>query len=146
MIYYLDLYYYVRLLIKNYKYFRLRQNWKTIVFIKDDFFYGGHFKILVPSVIRRDGNNKWNPLFCLSPKHYYWLYSPLYISSLWLVYFVNGSVYLLISFTCFPHLLHPSPFWQPIFVLGLYDPFLFYVCSLFCISVFTWPKLKHSSF
>ena len=111
------------------------------------FFCGGHFfKILFPSVMRRDGINKWSPLVCLSPKYCYWLYSPLYILSLLLLYLVNGSLYLLISFTCFPHLFHPSPFWQPIFVLGIYDPFLFYVCSFFYISVFTCPKLKHSSF
>ena len=54
---------------------------------------------------------------------------PLYISYLWLIYFVTESLYLLISLTYFS-LPHPTLLWQPPVCSQYLWLFLFnYVCS-----------------
>ena len=54
---------------------------------------------------------------------------PLYISYLWLIYFVTASLYLLISLTYFS-LPHPTLLWQPPVCSQYLWLFLFnYVCS-----------------
>ena len=67
------------------------------------------------------------------------IFSMLYISSLWLIYFVTGSLYLLIPITYFT-----SPVWQPHFCsLYLWVCFCFVLFfHLFCFlnSTYKWNQ------
>ena len=54
--------------------------------------------------------------------HYYWLYFPsCHFLSLWLIYFITGSMYLFISLTFLTHLHIPLPSGKHLFVLCMYD-------------------------
>ena len=74
--------------------------------------------------------------------HCYWLSSPccLYISFLWLIYFVTGSLYLLVSLTYFTHLPTPLPTGNHLFVLCIYDFVSVLLCLFFCFldSTYKW--------
>ena len=69
------------------------------------------------------------------------IFPMLYISSPWLIYFVTGNLYLLISLTDFTHPPHTPPsLWQPpIFPLSIS---LFLFVHLFCFldSTYKWIK------
>ena len=45
----------------------------------------------------------------------------LYMTSLWLVYFITGGLYLLLPKTYFTQFLIPLPFWQPPIFLCIYE-------------------------
>ena len=83
---------------------------------------------------------KWSPnktSYQPSPKliQYYWLYSYVYVTSLRFIYFIAGSLYLLISRHLFCSSLKTPPLWQsPVYSLYLWVCFCFvWFVHLFCI-------------
>ena len=67
------------------------------------------------------------------------IYPVLYITCLWLIYFITGSLNLLIPFTCFTLLPHPLPSGNHQFVLCISEPvsvlFVHFGVFLFCFVV-----------
>ena len=65
----------------------------------------------------------------------------LYITFMWLIYFITGSLYLLISLTYFSHPPHPPPLWQPP-VSSLYLWVYSVLLHLFISCVFQIPHIS----
>ena len=77
----------------------------------------------------------WLPSVTTKIWRYYWVYSPLYLSYLWLTYFVTGHLYLLISLTCFSPPPVPSSLaitWLSSVSMTL---FFFFLCLFFRFQI-----------
>ena len=63
---------------------------------------------------------------------HYWLFPVVSISSPWLIYFVSGSLHLLISLTYF--ILRPLPLWQPAICFLYYESISVLLCLFICFD------------